>query len=1009
MFKVFLLCCVLAASVVPAINVQITVKEPGGFVATNYPVSAMVPLPYGQYQDVSSFRLTDNGGNTVPAQFNPILRHALQDNSIRMVQVVFNATLTAKGSAVFNLKDDNGAVAPADPVTVSENGDIVTVNTGALKFTIKKNGFNLFNKVWLMPGDILVADSTAEQGPVFSTDRGPHRLMDRTVDTFAIEESGPMRVVLRLEGYTRSIDSTTQRPGFIFRITAWAGSRYVKVDAGIINGERTLWGYPYYFQDFSLKTPLSLSGATVRYGLASGSAATASPAAGARLVQNGTNAWAIKDSGGATLGSDTTGLPGWFDASDAQKGVMVTERFFWQTYPNGFGLDAQNMLSVSPFPSTPSYYNVRWANWAMRIDTMSGYWLDDMRGIRKEYLYYFHGAGATDAELHNLNRHFQWPPVATVPFAWHRQCKTTLEFSGVMPDTLAAIGAVSDTQLWAASSFDMASDNYSFGWCNFRSDRRYVCDVGSWPRSTAAFLINGAPGRYFDAELWALGEMNLRGFWCPGWKEAVNQAASGMGKVNYCSGEWRSTALEYYMRREGAYRTGTFHLDWGARDFEHLWTYNVEEFYNYSGDPWIRDCMLFWCEYFKSVEKNVMTDSTMGNMATRGNGHTLASFLMSIRITNGADYKPVADQWIWRLNNRMTKVYPKHSVPNGEGPFQLEFQDRAIASYMQMVEHTDKVNWQRAFQILFGHAEWNTYYGNYCYYWQDSATATCLADTTPGGSGGSYADAQAYMALETQHRPFVNNLKQVWNPGNNMYMNTMRWDGDWMGRTTIEWGKRFRLTPGLDTVPPPAITDLAGAPIDNAMLLSFTKPGDAMKYHIVWGYKPFREGPDTVNYRDTLKWWQAFPGGVQAASGTANESFAVALPAIDTTFYFAVRSFDSLNNLSAISNVFSMKTRISVENGAGGRPGQPWLSACPNPFNPEVAIRFIGAKPGAARSVKIFDMAGKLVKDFGAELGSEKSAAVTLRWNAGERASGVYVIRASAGKTELTRKIILAK
>lgn len=85
------------------------------------------------------------------------------------------------------------------------------------------------------------------------------------------------------------------------------------------------------------------------------------------------------------------------------------------------------------------------------------------------------------------------------------------------------------------------------------------------------------------------------------------------------------------------------------------------------------------------------------------------------------------------------------------------------------------------------------------------------------------------------------------------------------------------------------------------------------------------------------------------------------------------------------------------------------LAVSPNPFNPEVAIRFIVARPGTQRSVKIFDMAGRVIRDFSAELASDGNEAVTLRWNAGTRASGVYVIRAVAGGVRLTRKAILSK
>jgi len=52
-----------------SLHLPITVKESAGAAADGFPVTVIVPLPYGQYQDTSTFRLTDSNGQTVRAQF----------------------------------------------------------------------------------------------------------------------------------------------------------------------------------------------------------------------------------------------------------------------------------------------------------------------------------------------------------------------------------------------------------------------------------------------------------------------------------------------------------------------------------------------------------------------------------------------------------------------------------------------------------------------------------------------------------------------------------------------------------------------------------------------------------------------------------------------------------------------------------------------------------------------------------------------------------------------------
>jgi hypothetical protein len=457
------------------------------------------------------------------------------------------------------------------------------------------------------------------------------------------------------------------------------------------------------------------------------------------------------------------------------------------------------------------------------------------------------------------------------------------------------------------------------------------------------------------------------------------------------------------MRKGGAYRPGTRALNWGARDFEHLWVYNIEDFYNFSGDPWIRDCMLFWCEYFTSVQKNVMNDSSIGNMATRGSGHTLSAFLSAMRVTNGAQYLPIADKWVNTIFTRASRTYPKYSVPDGEGPFQLQFLDRAIASYMQMVEGKHPLRWQKGFQVLWGHAEWNTYYANYCYYWRDTGIVSYLLDTIPGGSGGSFAEAMAFISLEAQWRPFVRNLRTVY-PSSQMYFNRSVWDGDWMGRPTITWGKRFYNKPNSDTVPPAKINDLSGTGFYGGVKLGFTLPEGARKYHVVWGYKPIKEGPDTLNYRDTLKYFQAYPGGVFEATriGGAAESVTVDLPVGDTVVYFAVKTLDTINNISPMSNLFRIRHNVVSSEASGNWfAGKQYIMAQPNPFNPVVNIIIKGVSVNKIRRLCVYDVSGKLVADFG--------RSSSLSWNASGSPSGLYIIRLDTDSRSMTRRIVLAR
>ena len=94
------------------LNVELQVKECAGVGTTGgYPISSVVPLPYGEYQDISKFRVTNDGGANVPAQFTVLNRNWMEDRSIANLLVNFQPTVSAyngagTGISKYYLKDD---------------------------------------------------------------------------------------------------------------------------------------------------------------------------------------------------------------------------------------------------------------------------------------------------------------------------------------------------------------------------------------------------------------------------------------------------------------------------------------------------------------------------------------------------------------------------------------------------------------------------------------------------------------------------------------------------------------------------------------------------------------------------------------------------------------------------------------------------------------------------------------------------------------------------------------
>jgi len=78
----------------------------------------------------------------------------------------------------------------------------------------------------------------------------------------------------------------------------------------------------------------------------------------------------------------------------------------------------------------------------------------------------------------------------------------------------------------------------------------------------------------------------------------------------------------------------------------------------------------------------------------------------------------------------------------------------------------------------------------------------------------------------------------------------------------------------------------------------------------------------------------------------------------------------------------------------------------PNPFNPVTTIRFV--VPEKIRvTISVHDVAGRLVAMLADDV--QEPGVHELTWNATGVASGVYFARMHAGKTDVSRKMVLLK
>jgi YetA-like protein len=182
-------------------------------------------LHRGTVGSVAELALADAGGTPVPAQFWPLA--TWPDGSLKWVGAAIGATDTP--AAGYTVR--TGAAVPGGGLAVAADEDAVTVDTGALTCVVPRSGPVLVRSI--ARGDEVVArdgrlvsllqHDLPEDG---SAARTPYA---SEVETVTVEQDGPLRGVVRIEGVHRAGDGSRRRLPFVVRLVFAAGGRSVRM------------------------------------------------------------------------------------------------------------------------------------------------------------------------------------------------------------------------------------------------------------------------------------------------------------------------------------------------------------------------------------------------------------------------------------------------------------------------------------------------------------------------------------------------------------------------------------------------------------------------------------------------------------------------------------------------------------------------------------------------------------------------------------------------------------
>lgn len=205
-------------------------SAPNGLPEDSYPVTWGIPFAQGRLFDKANVTLTDTADKPVPLQTQ--ILHKWPDGSIHWLLLDFQADSAGANKQYTVIYGTEVEAAPAQAgLSVTEADGAVSVNTGALTFSVKKGARDLADTITLA-GE---AQPLGERltGMVQTRDGWVETTFVPTIENVTVEASGPERATVLAAGKLTTDDKTFGR--FTCRIHAYRGKPYLRVLFRIFN------------------------------------------------------------------------------------------------------------------------------------------------------------------------------------------------------------------------------------------------------------------------------------------------------------------------------------------------------------------------------------------------------------------------------------------------------------------------------------------------------------------------------------------------------------------------------------------------------------------------------------------------------------------------------------------------------------------------------------------------------------------------------------------------------
>ncbi|WP_324670996.1 Tat pathway signal sequence domain protein [Hymenobacter sp. GOD-10R] len=187
-----------------------------------------VPWPKSKHKKGTAFSLRNQQGNSFAVQSWPLAYWP--DGSLKWTaHAAYLAPVQAQGLVLSPVKAAN----PTKGLTVIEAANAITVDTGAIRCQINKQGSTLITAITRDGRAVAAAGRLVllTQDRVDAEDEGVTRTQEFTgeISQVTVEQSGPVRAVIKLEGKHQQAKASRAWLPFVVRLYFYAGSEAVRV------------------------------------------------------------------------------------------------------------------------------------------------------------------------------------------------------------------------------------------------------------------------------------------------------------------------------------------------------------------------------------------------------------------------------------------------------------------------------------------------------------------------------------------------------------------------------------------------------------------------------------------------------------------------------------------------------------------------------------------------------------------------------------------------------------